>query len=1057
MPALWIAPAAAGKTEYVVRRAAERAHDLQDTPRIVVPTALQARACRWRLAKYGALGVRVLTMFGLAQALLDEAGVAGQVSLAVTIVPDPVEVRLLRAVVDETPLDYYHSLRSTPGFVDALRSLCQELEAAGIAAVAFKEAVGSMRAPPRLTEMARLYAAYEARMATEQWTDAAGLVNWALRALASDATLASRWSCLLVDGFDQFAPAQIELMRLLASRVADFSITLTGDPEGERSPICFRRFVETQRKLENALGIQAQALPHRSASPTATLVHLERYLFDANAPDFEAGGDVTLFAATDEEAEVRSALRWLKSRLLDDGMRPSEVALLARDLSPYRSLIVSVAAEYELPLQVWGGLPLGENPAVSDLVSVLTLMAPQPEDDAALAFHALVDAWRSPYFAWRTAAGAGDDGPLGITALDADALDAAGRWGRVVGGWRQWQETLALLAGLTPANEGEGEMPPPQVVQGAAAAELLAKLERFVRRLTPPQGLAVRQFVRWVEEIIGDDPALQRDDRVDAPLPASLDMVSRIRDPKADPALEHRDFEALRALKDVLRGLVWAAEALTLAPVNYRSFIDDLIGAVEAARYTPAAPRGADTVLATDIIHARGLPLRAVAVLGLAEGLFPASRREDAFLRDDERQKLREVYKLPLSDSLASAEASFFYETLTRGSECLLFTRPRLAPGGASWPESPYWQEIRRLLTVQETQEEGDGPAPSEPGASWPEVMVALGRNGDAGLRRWVEAHEPLRLLEFDRSTQVFAGRYRRANTPHDGDLARLAPILSGRFGPRHPWSVSRLETYLNCPFQFFVSSVLRLEPRPEPALGMDAAQRGWLLHELLKGAYANASDPGDPAVVLSALDQVAGPLLDGAPNKLGFRPTAWWAQTRTGLLDTVSRTITALAGEGDEWRPRDYEAAFGRGSNPPLELAPEEEQGFSLRGVIDRIDVNGQGEARVIDYKSGGASRYNERSLERGENIQIPLYALAVERSLGRGRVIDGFYWSLADAKAGTLRLQPVADAAAAIAVEYAWSAVQGVRGGQFAPQPPDDGCPSFCPAAAFCWRYRA
>ncbi len=1053
MPALWIAPAASGKTEYIVRRASERARDLQDTLRIVVPTALQARACRRRLAKYGTLGVRVLTMFGLAQALLDEAG-AG-----ITIVPDPVQVRLLRAVVDETPLDYYRSLRSTPGFVDALRSLCQELEAAGIAAATFQEAVWSMKAPPRLTEMARLYAAYEARMAAEQWTDATGLVNWALQALTSDATLASRWSCLWVDGFDQFAPSQIELMRLLASRVADFGITLTGDPEGERSPLCFRRFVETQRRLEGALGIQAQALPQRSGSSAATLVHLERHLFDANAPDFEAGAGVTLFAATDEEAEVRSALRWLKARLLDDGMRPSEVALLARDLSPYRSLIVSIAAEYELPFQVWGGLPLGENPAVSDLLAVLTLVAPQPEDDAALAFRTLVDAWRSPYFAWQTAAGADDPGPLGITPLDADALDAAGRWGRVVGGWRQWQETLALLAGLTPTEEGEGEgeIVPPQVVHGAAATELLAKLERFVRRLTPPQGQQpVRQFVRWVEEIIGDDPTLQRDEKVDASHPASLAMVSRIRDPKADPALEHRDIEALRALKDVLRGLVWAAEALTLAPVDYRDFLDDLTGAVEAARYSPAAPRGAETVLATDVIHARGLPLRAVAVLGLAEGLFPASQREDAFLRDAERRALREVYRLPLGDSLASAEASFFYETLTRGSERLLFTRPRLAAGGASWPESPYWQEIERLLTVQEKREDREDTAASDPAASWPEVMVALGRSGDAGLRKWVTAREPLRLLEFERSTQVFAGRYRRAKTPYDGVLAKLAPILAGRFGPRRPWSVSRLQTYLNCPFQFFVSSVLRLEPRPEPALGMDAAQRGWLLHELLKEAYANAPDPGDPEAVLSVLDQIAGPLLDGAPNKLGFRPTAWWAQTRAGLLDTVSRTIIALAGEGDVWRPRDYEAAFGRGSNPPLELAPEEEQAFSLRGVIDRVDVNGQGEARVIDYKSGGAARYNERSLERGENIQIPLYALAVEQSLGRGRVVDGFYWSLADAKAGTLRLQPDASAAAAVAVEYAWSAVQGVRSGQFAPQPPDSGCPSFCPAAAFCWRYR-
>jgi hypothetical protein len=41
-------------------------------------------------------------------------------------------------------------------------------------------------------------------------------------------------------------------------------------------------------------------------------------------------------------------------------------------------------------------------------------------------------------------------------------------------------------------------------------------------------------------------------------------------------------------------------------------------------------------------------------------------------------------------------------------------------------------------------------------------------------------------------------------------------------------------------------------------------------------------------------------------------------------------------------------------------------------------------------------------------------------------------------------------------IAVENAWEAVRGARDGFFAPQPPSDGCPSYCPATAFCWHYR-
>jgi len=41
-------------------------------------------------------------------------------------------------------------------------------------------------------------------------------------------------------------------------------------------------------------------------------------------------------------------------------------------------------------------------------------------------------------------------------------------------------------------------------------------------------------------------------------------------------------------------------------------------------------------------------------------------------------------------------------------------------------------------------------------------------------------------------------------------------------------------------------------------------------------------------------------------------------------------------------------------------------------------------------------------------------------------------------------------------VAVQHAWAAVRSVRRGEFVPAAPDEGCPSFCPAVAFCWSYR-
>ena len=106
---LYLAPAAAGKTAYVLQLALEAARGLAATPRIVVPTHLQARAARLRLAEMGgAIGVRVLTFDGLYAEILNAAGEV------YTELSDPVQFRLIRALLDALPLSTTHPWRIGP-------------------------------------------------------------------------------------------------------------------------------------------------------------------------------------------------------------------------------------------------------------------------------------------------------------------------------------------------------------------------------------------------------------------------------------------------------------------------------------------------------------------------------------------------------------------------------------------------------------------------------------------------------------------------------------------------------------------------------------------------------------------------------------------------------------------------------------------------------------------------------------------------------------------------------------------------------------------------------
>lgn len=1058
---LYLFPAASGKTTYLVAQARALSSGLATTPRVVVPTQLQARAWQRRLAEVGgALGVRVGAFDALYRDILRAAG---EVYVLLT---EPIQYRLLRTLIADAPLAYYAPLRNRPGFVQVVQGLVRELKAGGVAPDAFSQAVQTMGDAPRLRELAQLYAAYQERLQPEGWADVAGLGWLAQEALACHPEVGRDWTHLFVDGFDDLTSVQANVLRHLAGRVSELVITLTGSPGAEVRPLVQHRFHRTRQRLEAALGIKAEPLPALAPAQRApALAHMETTLFTGAAGQLPAGDAITLIAAPDREAEVRAALRWLKTRVVHERLHLDDAALLARNIEPYRPFIRQTADEFGIPVHILDGQPLRENPVIAALLDLLRLNLPG-DADTACPWRLTLAAWRAPYFDWT---------PWNITPEAAESLDQLARWGRVVAGLAQWEEAFTLVEAAAPHESPDGEDAiPVSVPTGAVATALHATFHRFVRRITPPEGAQpYREFVAWLEALIGDDligDDFLSDDLIgdetppEAPATSPADLgVVRCVD-AGPPELVERDRAALNALKDILRGLVWAEAAVGGAPVPFPAFLTDLIGAVDAAVYRLPLPTDHAALLVADVTQARGVPFHTVAVLGLAEGEFPAALAEDPFLRDADRKRLREEFGLALSPSPDSSEAEYFYEAVTRPRAALLLTRPRIADNGAPWQASPYWDEVRRRVAVTPARLTSHSyPAPDE-AASWEELLLGM----DAPSAAWsaLAQRHPAAHAALTRAAAVLEQRVRSAAPgSHDGDLTLAGATFAARFGPAHTWSTSRLESYRSCPFQFFVSSVLRLEPRVRPVAGLDAAQLGTLYHAIFERVYQAVTDPTDLAQLLAALPGVITPLLDAAPRQQQFRPTAWWVQTRAEIAENVRRSLIALDDLRENFVPCEYEAQFGLAGRPPL-IVRDGDDSFRLRGLIDRVDRAPDERVRILDYKTGGASTFTATAVKKGKKLQLPLYALAVQEALALGQVSDGFYWHIRAAEASSFTLAKFADkeenlfgptGAMHSAVTYAWEAVRGARLGRFVPDPPDGGCPVYCPAAAFCWQYQS
>lgn len=1036
---LLLAPAAHGKTHYAVEkiRGVLASEPLAQIT-VILPNQNRVAEFRRRLAAAGGvLGVNLGTFRTLYAEILKRAGQPRARLL------DPVQIRLLRSIVDrlcqEDRLRHYAPLQTKPGFISALREIIQELKRARIEPVDFSFAVANLQEMPdsqRLEEIAAIYTEYQEWLLRKDWADPEGQGWLAAIALDSDPKLESGLRLLVVNGFDEFNPTQLGVLTLLAQRAEETLITLTGDPD-HPSRSAHRRFQRAQQALTAALDLQPTSLaPSPLATTNPALTHLESCLFEPTSgfhnpkPELskvEASAFIipNFIEAQNRASEARAALRWAKARIVRDGMELSEVAILARSLAPYRPFLEETSVEFGIPLRITGGMPLAENPAVAALLSLLSI----PALDWPRA--PVLKAWRSPYFDWSAE---------GITPGDCATLDTVTRLGRVTAGLDQWNEAFTLFTQQNPPDDlfadKEGHSSAlPEGERSGVRGEIHPKFNQFVTRISPASYGAIRDYAGYIEDLIGDDPVptthftSHEDD-------TSLHIVARTSE---NPATTERDVTALRAFKDVLRGLVLAESVLSTGSLEYAAFFNELRRAVEAATYTVTPQTGVFTASALD---ARGLSFRAVAILGLSEGEFPQVEREDPFLRESDRGALREQ-GLPIESKLHGDEPAFFYQAVTRARECLYLSRPYLADDGQAWEPSPYWLHIWRMFGEPKPQRvRPESPPPPEDAASQVEFVQAIGEI-NADLQRKIA------VLQSRLNDQALG--------PHEGLIPELSTLLLARYGAAFGWSASKLESYGTCPFYFYIAYALELEPRTPPEEGYDVRILGSMLHQILEFTYRRATDPTDLEECLSQMPKVAREVFNAAPADYGFRPTPLWHMQQEELERILRETIIALAEVSEGYTPRHFEPRFGMG-NPSLILRTEIGD-IRLHGYIDRVDEGADGELRIMDYKAG-STPINARQLEEGHRLQLPIYALAARDALGLGEIASGFYWHIGTAKASILKLERYkggVEAAFDTAVKHVTNHVRNIHSGNFQPQSPKGGCPFYCPAVGFCWRYRS
>jgi ATP-dependent helicase/nuclease subunit B len=199
----------------------------------------------------------------------------------------------------------------------------------------------------------------------------------------------------------------------------------------------------------------------------------------------------------------------------------------------------------------------------------------------------------------------------------------------------------------------------------------------------------------------------------------------------------------------------------------------------------------------------------------------------------------------------------------------------------------------------------------------------------------------------------------------------RPAPSAAHRLPQRI--SASDYQVLIDCPYQFYARSLLRLRPLEEITDEPRSADFGKAVHEVLANFHRqwHGHDLGGVAAeelsasLASHASAVLDPLVERRPRY--FAQRSQFIETQGAYL----AWLRARVGEGWAFQAAEHEASVGF----EFEVAGETRR-IELHGRIDRIDAREEA-IEVLDYKTTRIEKLRERMRVAGEHIQLPFYGL--------------------------------------------------------------------------------
>ncbi len=863
------------------------------------------------------------------------------------------------------------------GFVNTLSSLITEFKRYNISPEDLENAAkGFEEKHPlkdKLIELNSIYAAFEETIAA-RYRDSDDDLTLAAEKLSSANlyTGAEIW----IDSFASFTPQEYKVIAKLLQQAKRVTVSLCADrldgaglSEGTDVFSAVKGAYRKLRAIANELGVEVEPAVVLAKEPlfrfkaSPELAYLER---NFNAYPYKSyedqTQDISLFCSVNVFSEIEAAARDIVRLCRDRGLRYRDIAVVVRNLAGYERLIEVIFAEYEITCFIDRKIEITNHPLVRLILSMLDIFSENWSYEAVFRYL-----------------------KTGLTGVERESIDRLENYVLACG-----------IRGVRWTNEQAWDMSPGLIPDESGEPDPALEEINEVRYEVSGPLLEFRQKTKGrkkASEICGALYDFLCSMGVPERIEASIDRFRK--DGQLSLASEYS--QVWNIVMEVFDQTVEVMGEETFGLERFANILEIGLGEYKVG----LIPAALDQVLVGSVERSKSHEVKALYILGVNDGIFPAAAAEEGILSDLDRAALNQAGVELASDTRTKAfdEQYLVYRALATAGSYLRLSWPIADQEGRTMRPSMIISRLRKLypsisegsnvLKPASGQAESDfvtGKAPS-----FKHLVSALRQKADGkdirplwqGVYRWFASQEDWGpRCESVRS----AFRYKNIAQPVSRDK------ISSLYGDPAYSSVSRLEKFTACPFAYYVQ--YGLGARERKIYRLSPPDVGTFMHAVIERFSGQLVEQNlswrefERDWCIGKVSEIVDEMLKKMQGA-GLSGSKRYTALTLRLKRVISRAVWLIAEHirRSSFDPIGYEVDFGeQGKFPPIKIELESGEKILLTGRIDRVDALKTEEGtylRIIDYKSGSKD-FKLSDVYYGLQVQLITYLDAIWENSG-------------------------------------------------------------------------